>query len=71
MAMNTPVSSARLQSAGPGWLDAHAGDAGLVAQYFIQRVIPLDGDLAGLLALEQLVLHDFFGAELVTPMDHV
>ncbi len=49
-------------------LDAHAGHAGLVAEHFVKHAIPLDGDLASLLLLENLVLNDFFAAQLVATM---
>jgi hypothetical protein len=50
-------------------LDAQAGNTGIVAQNFIKRTVVENGDLAGLLFLEQLVLHDFFGAELLAAMN--
>ena len=50
-------------------LDTHAGYAALVAENFFERRIPLDRDLAGLFLFEQLVLHDFFAAQLVASMD--
>ena len=51
-------------------LEAHAGDAGLVAQHFIQRVVPFDAHVAGLGLGEQLVAHDRLAAEAVTPVHH-
>ena len=50
-------------------LDAQAGNAGVVAQNFIKRTVVENGDLAGLLFLEQFVLHDFLGAELLAAMN--
>ena len=48
--------------------DAHAGDAGFVAQDFVECVVPDQFDLAGRGFLEQLVLHDLLGLELVAAM---
>ena len=45
---------------------AHAGDAGLVAEHFGDRVVPDEADLAGALALEQPVLQDLFATQAVT-----
>ena len=38
--------------------DSHAGNTGLVTQYFIQHVIPFDGDIPILGFLNQLVSKD-------------
>ena len=53
-----------------GVLDAQAGDAGVVAQYFIHCAVPFDGDVAGLGQRNQLVGEDLFGAELVPAVHH-
>ena len=45
--------------------DADAGDPAVVAQYFLQHVVPDDLDLAFLLTLEQLVLQDLLRAQRV------
>jgi hypothetical protein len=58
-----------LHCAGLQILDAQAGDAGIVAEHFIKRTVVENGDLAGLFFLEQLVLHDFLGLELVAAMN--
>src|SRR5690606_27413713 len=55
----------------PGRADAHAGDAAVVAQHLVHRVVPDDLDLAGLGLGEQLVLHDLLGAQLVAPVHQV
>ena len=48
--------------------DAHAGNAAVVAQHFIQRVIPQDGGLAGGDALFEFIDHDRLSAEFVAAM---
>ena len=53
-----------------GGLDAHAGHAGIITQYFIERVIPGQLDLAFSRLGHQLVDQDCFGAKLVAAMDH-
>ncbi len=71
MAMKAPVTSSVLDGAAVlRGLDAHAVHAGLVADDFIDGVIPGDAYLAGLLEREQPILQDFLGAEFVTPVHH-
>jgi hypothetical protein len=41
---------------------------GLVAEHLVERAVPADRDLAGLFLGKQLVLQDFFAAQLVAPM---
>jgi hypothetical protein len=55
-------------SVGSG-LDPQTGDAGGIAQDFVQGAVPQDGDLAGLFLLEQLVLEDFLGTEFVAAVE--
>ena len=59
---------------GPLHLDDPGSDhdrrAGVVAQHFVDAVVPDDLYLAGLLLGEKLVLQDLLGAELVAAMDH-
>ena len=45
-----------------------AGHTGVIAQHFLQAVIPDDGDFAGLFLLEQMVLQDLLGLQLVAAM---
>jgi hypothetical protein len=52
-------------------LDPHAGDAGIVAQHLVDRVVPDRLDLAGLDLGEQLVLHDLLGAQGVAAVHQV
>ena len=49
-------------------LDAHAVHAGIVADDLVDRVIPGDAHLAGLLEREQAILQDLLRAELVAPV---
>ena len=51
-------------------LDAHAGYPALVAQHFVQHVVPLDGHISGVGLLDQLVGQDLLGAEFVAPVHH-
>jgi hypothetical protein len=69
MAMKTPMHIDLLRGAGLHVLDAQAGDAGIVAEHFVQRAVVENGDLACLFFLEQLVLHDLLGAELVAAVN--
>src|SRR5690242_15662757 len=48
--------------------EAQSGDAGIVAQHFVDGVVPHQFDLAGVGLLEQFVLQDFFSAQLVAPV---
>src|SRR5688500_17342107 len=52
-----------------GAAQPHAGDAGVVAEHLVDRVVPDDLDLAGALLLEQLVLHDLLRAQFVAAVD--
>ena len=50
--------------------DAHAVNAGIITQHFIQHMIELQPDVAVFHLPHQLVYQDFFRAELVAPVDH-
>src|SRR5512137_37277 len=50
--------------------DPDAGHPGFVSQYFVQHMVPFDGDIPPLGLLDELVSKDFFRAELVAAMDH-
>ncbi len=54
-----------------GGLDPHAGDPGIVAQYFVDGMVPDGLDLAGGHLGEQLVLHDLFRTQGVAAMYQV
>src|SRR3546814_8300851 len=51
-------------------LDAHAGDAGLVAQHFVQGVVEFEGDLAFLDLFHQVLDENFLGLEGVAAVHH-
>ena len=71
IAMNAPVTSTfSMVPPCSRRLDAHAVHAGLVADDFIDGVIPRDAHLAGLLEREQPILQDLLRAELVAPVHH-
>ena len=53
-----------------GVLDAQASDASVVAQHFIHRAVPFDGDVASLGQANQFVGEDLLGAELVAAVHH-
>src|SRR6056297_4248161 len=55
--------------AGFGMLNAHAGDAVVVAQHFVDDVVPDNLYLALALAPEQAVLQDLLGPEFVAAMN--
>ena len=46
-------------------LHAHSGHPGIVAQHFLEHVVPHDGDLAGGLAVENALLQNLLGAQFV------
>ncbi|MCY1409536.1 hypothetical protein D9M71_248870 [compost metagenome] len=54
-----------------GVLQAHAGDAHLVAQHFVEGGVPVQADIAVGGLLKQLVLQDLLRAQLVAAVDQV
>ena len=46
----------------------HAGDTGVVAQHFVEGVVPFDRHVAVLDLVEQLVLQDLLGAQAIAAM---
>ena len=51
-----------------GAFDPDTGNAGLIAQDFVEDVIPRQADITAGRFVEQLLLQHFFRAQLVTPM---
>ena len=59
-----------MHRAGLDVLEAHAGDAGGVAQHFVERVVPLDAYVAAVAGLGlEAVDQDRLGAKLVAAMN--
>ncbi|MNC26215.1 hypothetical protein D3C75_743370 [compost metagenome] len=52
-------------------LDAYAGHAAGIAQHLVQGLVPVQADVAVRSLLQQLVLQDLLGAQLVAAMDQV
>ena len=72
MATNRPwIVDARACCRPASDCEAHAGDAGVVAEHFVDGVVPDQLDLAGLDLGEQLVLQDLLGAQLVAAVHEV
>ena len=69
MAMKSPVTSMSRVRAVRQRAQAHARDALLIAQHFVDRVIPDQRDLAGCDSREQPVLQDLLRAQLVAPVN--
>ncbi len=67
--MNRPATVDVPRARTVGGRDAHARDARFVAQHFVDRVVPDDVDRTRALPLEQVVLQDLLGAQLVAAMD--
>ena len=51
-------------------LEANPGYAGLVAEHFVKRMVPENGDLALFLFGKQSVLQDFFRAKFIATVHH-
>jgi hypothetical protein len=63
-----PVDGDVTRAAVLGGADAHAVDAGFIAQDLVDAMVPDQTHLAGARTLQQAILQDFFGAQLVAPV---